>query len=129
MPFGFGVASSPVEEGRTNPFLHLSMHLSLVEQHQIDQPRGVRQALDLLAMTLTTLQAIAERRVERLVNPDLVQDPVVFVSLDDAELADLRRILRLPAWRRRGGGSGERGRRSDAASSPGLPLLAVVGAT
>lgn len=33
----------------------------------------------------------------RLVNPDLVQDPVVFVSLDDAELADLRRILRLPA--------------------------------
>lgn len=33
----------------------------------------------------------------RLVNPDLVQDPVVFVSLDDAELAALRRILRLPA--------------------------------
>jgi len=33
----------------------------------------------------------------RLVNPDLVQDPVVFVSLDDAELAELRRILRLPA--------------------------------
>ena len=33
----------------------------------------------------------------RLVNPDLVQDPVVFVSLDDAEIADLRRILRLPA--------------------------------
>jgi hypothetical protein len=33
----------------------------------------------------------------RLVNPDLVQDPVVFVSLGDAELADLRRILRLPA--------------------------------
>ena len=33
----------------------------------------VAQALDLLAMTLTTLQAIAERRVERLVNPDLSQ--------------------------------------------------------
>ncbi|HLO96941.1 MAG TPA: DUF1841 family protein [Burkholderiaceae bacterium] len=38
-----------VEEGRTNPFLHLSMHLSISEQHSIDQPRGVRQALDLLA--------------------------------------------------------------------------------
>ena len=38
-----------VEDGRTNPFLHLSMHLSLIEQHQIDQPTGVRQALDLLA--------------------------------------------------------------------------------
>lgn len=33
----------------------------------------------------------------RLVNPALVQDPVVFVSLDDGDLAELRRILRLPA--------------------------------
>ena len=32
----------------------------------------------------------------RLVNPDLVQDPVVFVSLDDAELVRLRTILGLP---------------------------------
>ena len=31
-----------------------------------------------------------------LVNPDLVQDPVVFVSLDDDELAALRTILGLP---------------------------------
>ena len=38
-----------VEEGRTNPFLHLSMHLSLVEQVDIDQPRGIRQAVDLLS--------------------------------------------------------------------------------
>ena len=30
----------------------------------------VAQALDILAIALTTLQAIAERRVERLVNPD-----------------------------------------------------------
>lgn len=38
-----------VEEGRTNPFLHLSMHLSIVEQCDIDQPRGIRQAVELLA--------------------------------------------------------------------------------
>ncbi|MBM3388717.1 MAG: DUF1841 family protein [Betaproteobacteria bacterium] len=37
-----------VEEGRTNPFLHLSMHLSLVEQVDIDQPRGIRQAFEAL---------------------------------------------------------------------------------
>ncbi len=37
-----------VEEGRTNPFLHLSMHLSLVEQVDIDQPRGIRQAFETL---------------------------------------------------------------------------------
>jgi hypothetical protein len=38
-----------VEEGRTNPFLHLSMHLSISEQVAIDQPRGIKQAFELLA--------------------------------------------------------------------------------
>ena len=38
-----------VEDGRTNPFLHLSMHLSITEQISIDQPRGIRQAVELLA--------------------------------------------------------------------------------
>lgn len=38
----------PVEPGHTNPFLHLSMHLSITEQCSIDQPRGIRQAVELL---------------------------------------------------------------------------------
>jgi len=38
-----------VEAGRTNPFLHLSMHLSITEQIAIDQPRGIKQAYELLA--------------------------------------------------------------------------------
>jgi Domain of unknown function (DUF1841) len=37
-----------VEAGRTNPFLHLSMHLSISEQVGIDQPRGIKQAFELL---------------------------------------------------------------------------------
>ena len=37
-----------VEAGRSNPFLHLSMHLSLTEQVGIDQPRGIKQAFELL---------------------------------------------------------------------------------
>jgi len=41
-----------VEQGRTNPFLHLSMHLSIAEQVSIDQPPGIRQAFDLLRSTL-----------------------------------------------------------------------------
>ena len=36
-------------DGRTNPFLHLSMHLSISEQCSIDQPHGIRQAVELLA--------------------------------------------------------------------------------
>ena len=38
-----------VEDGRTNPFLHLSMHLTIEEQCSIDQPTGIRQAVALLA--------------------------------------------------------------------------------
>ena len=42
-------ASYSVDEGRTNPFLHLSMHLSISEQVAVDQPRGIKQAFELLA--------------------------------------------------------------------------------
>ncbi|MEY2682047.1 MAG: hypothetical protein RIQ66_608 [Pseudomonadota bacterium] len=34
----------PPEQGRSNPFLHLSMHLSIEEQISIDQPPGIRVA-------------------------------------------------------------------------------------
>ena len=36
------------DNGDSNPFLHLSMHLSISEQCSIDQPRGIRQAVELL---------------------------------------------------------------------------------
>ena len=38
-----------------NPFLHLSMHLSISEQCSIDQPRGIRQAVELLTHRLDSL--------------------------------------------------------------------------
>ena len=41
-----------VESGRTNPFLHLSMHLSISEQLSIDQPHGIKQAYELLRARL-----------------------------------------------------------------------------
>ncbi|MDO9358896.1 MAG: DUF1841 family protein [Polaromonas sp.] len=44
-----------VEAGNTNPFLHLSMHLSISEQCSIDQPRGIRQAVELLAAKRNSL--------------------------------------------------------------------------
>jgi hypothetical protein len=42
-------ANYSVDAGRANPFLHLSMHLTISEQVSIDQPRGIRQAVELLA--------------------------------------------------------------------------------
>jgi hypothetical protein len=38
-----------IEGGRPNPFLHLSMHLSITEQLSVDQPRGIRAAFEALA--------------------------------------------------------------------------------
>jgi hypothetical protein len=37
------------EGGETNPFLHLQMHLAIEEQVSIDQPRGIRAAVQALA--------------------------------------------------------------------------------
>jgi len=45
-------AEYTVEGGRSNPFLHLSMHLTITEQVAIDQPRGIKQAFDLLSARL-----------------------------------------------------------------------------
>lgn len=42
----------PPEFGETNPFLHLSMHLSIREQVSIDQPRGVKAAHAALSKAL-----------------------------------------------------------------------------
>lgn len=42
---------------QTNPFLHVSMHLSISEQCSIDQPRGIRQAVELLALRKNDLHA------------------------------------------------------------------------
>ena len=55
-----------VEDGRTNPFLHLSMHLSIHEQVTIDQPTGIRQAVQLLAAKRHTLHAAHHEVMECL---------------------------------------------------------------
>ena len=36
------------EQGETNPFLHLSLHLAVAEQLSIDQPPGIRAAYSAL---------------------------------------------------------------------------------
>ena len=53
-------------EGRENPFLHLSMHLSISEQCSIDQPPGIRQAVELLAARRDSLHAAHHEVMECL---------------------------------------------------------------
>ncbi len=55
-----------VEEGRSNPFLHLSMHLSIEEQCAIDQPSGIRQAVELLAARRNSLHEAHHEVIECL---------------------------------------------------------------
>jgi hypothetical protein len=47
-------ANYSVERSESNPFLHLSMHLSIAEQVSIDQPQGVRTAFVALTNKLNS---------------------------------------------------------------------------
>ena len=49
-----------------NPFLHLAMHLSISEQCSIDQPRGIRQAVELLGRRQGDLHAAHHTVMEYL---------------------------------------------------------------
>ena len=59
-------AQFTVEEGRSNPFLHLSMHLSITEQVSIDQPRGIRSAVEKLAAKRNSLHDAHHEVMEAL---------------------------------------------------------------
>lgn len=59
-------ADYPVEGGRGNPFLHLSMHLAIAEQLQIDQPPGIRAAHETLARRLDSPHEAAHRIMDCL---------------------------------------------------------------
>ena len=55
------------ESGQTNPFLHLSLHLAIAEQINIDQPPGIRalyntlrQRLDVHKVEHTIMECLAE---------------------------------------------------------------------
>ena len=55
-----------VKDGKTNPFLHLSMHLSVSEQCSIDQPRGIRQAVELLTAKRDSLHEAHHETMDAL---------------------------------------------------------------
>ena len=55
-----------VEGGQANPFLHLSMHLSIAEQISIDQPPGIRAACRALAQKLGSEHAAQHEVMECL---------------------------------------------------------------
>ena len=43
-----------LDQGNSNPFLHLSMHLSIAEQITVDQPRGIRAVSEILTSKLNS---------------------------------------------------------------------------
>ena len=54
------------DDGETNPFLHLSMHLSISEQIAIDQPPGIKRIAENLARKLESEHAAQHRIMECL---------------------------------------------------------------
>ena len=59
-------AAYPADAGRENPFLHLSMHLSISEQVAIDQPVGIRPAFETLVARLGSAHAAQHEVMECL---------------------------------------------------------------
>ncbi len=59
-------ADYSIEAGQSNPFLHLSMHLAIAEQLQIDQPPGIRAAYDALVRRLDSPHEAAHRIMDCL---------------------------------------------------------------
>lgn len=55
-----------VEQGIENPYLHLSMHLSIAEQISIDQPLGIRAIYEALARRLGSEHAAHHQIMECL---------------------------------------------------------------
>jgi hypothetical protein len=55
-----------VEGAQANPFLHLSMHLSIDEQISIDQPPGIRDAATALTLKLDDAHAAQHEIMECL---------------------------------------------------------------
>ena len=54
------------EQGETNPFLHLGLHLAVEEQLAIDQPPGIRAAYDQLCTRLKDEHAARHHVLECL---------------------------------------------------------------
>ncbi|HEU4570947.1 MAG TPA: histidine ammonia-lyase [Gemmatimonadales bacterium] len=79
LAFARGVAEVELNASTDNPLV-LGEGEVLSGGNFHGQP--VAQALDFVTVALTTLQALAERRVERLVNPDLSQGLPAFLTHD-----------------------------------------------
>lgn len=59
-------ADFSMERGESNPFLHLSMHLSIDEQLSIDQPTGIRAVFQMLTARAGDPHAAAHEAMECL---------------------------------------------------------------
>jgi hypothetical protein len=60
------ITTYSIDDATTNPFLHLSMHLSISEQCSIDQPKGIRSAVEQLTSKKGDLHAAHHEAMECL---------------------------------------------------------------
>lgn len=81
------------EQGETNPFLHMSMHLALLEQLSIDQPMGMKaRYASLLAQTgeahaaqHEVMDCLAEM-IWQAQRKGTAPDPALYLACLDAKL-------------------------------------------
>ncbi len=83
------------EQGETNPFLHLSMHLALAEQVSIDQPPGIRNLLEQLSNKLGDRMAAEHAAIDCLAEmiwqaqrQNMAYDPALYFDCLNQALND-----------------------------------------
>jgi len=86
------------ESGRGNPFLHLSLHLAVAEQLQVDQPPGIRAAWERLLHSTGSRHEAAHALLECLAE-------VIWRSQRDGAPPDAAAYLECAARRALPGGS------------------------
>ena len=80
-------------QGETNPFLHLSMHIALIEQISTDRPAGIRECHQKLSRSLESAHE-AEHRMMQCLSEAIWQAQRNNTAPDEtAYLACLKRLF------------------------------------
>ncbi|MEQ8661611.1 MAG: DUF1841 family protein [Gammaproteobacteria bacterium] len=81
-------------DGRSNPFLHMGLHIALIEQLQTDRPPGIRAAYQALVTAGGEAHTVEHRIIDCLAR-ELWQASQAGRAPDAmAYLADVRQLLR-----------------------------------
>ena len=74
------------EQGKTNPFLHINLHLSLQDQLILDQPKGIQKIYNVLLKKMKDAHKVEHIMMEQIAE-------MIFISQKYSKPMDLQNYL------------------------------------